>query len=408
MSGVTYPAVTENYPAISLFSCAGSYRYYTDPAVTRIVSSSRIGVREPNRFAFTRINGYLPQHAYTARYFKESRKATSYWAGPFQFGLDMLGCGLEGRQLPFVSDLSHLAAVRAYCASQCTAKLNSRVKNQYYSTFETLYEGRKTKQLILNTVRTTYRALTAVRRFRFKEATQLLGLKSTPRGVTPSKSTSSNWLAYRYGWGPLYSTVYGAMQQAYDRIKSKEPIYQVSDVYSSDLDKTSIHSGNITLSGGSQPLGMTVRTVTTNSASNRTKVKYIYRVHNPGVASSTSMGLTNPALVAWELTPLSFVADWFLNVSDVLEQMDAWSGKTFLTGTITHTTQGEVRVEPYVVNTLPTGQLTDIGYYSGSYTDILRTLLVSPPAVMPVFQLSLTNKRIVDAIALLTQASKRA
>jgi hypothetical protein len=38
------------------------------------------------------------------------------------------------------------------------------------------------------------------------------------------------------------------------------------------------------------------------------------------------MGLTNPAVVAWELVPFSFVVDWFVNVSEFLGQFDEFIG----------------------------------------------------------------------------------
>jgi hypothetical protein len=40
----------------------------------------------------------------------------------------------------------------------------------------------------------------------------------------------------------------------------------------------------------------------------------------------TSLGLTNPALVAWELVPFSFVVDWALPIGDWLSSLDAMLG----------------------------------------------------------------------------------
>lgn len=42
------------------------------------------------------------------------------------------------------------------------------------------------------------------------------------------------------------------------------------------------------------------------------------RVENPNLYLANQLGLVNPAVVAWELVPFSFVADWFANVSQFL------------------------------------------------------------------------------------------
>jgi len=44
------------------------------------------------------------------------------------------------------------------------------------------------------------------------------------------------------------------------------------------------------------------------------------------------MGLINPAEVAWELTPWSFVVDWFIPVGNFLEALTARAGVTFIDG----------------------------------------------------------------------------
>jgi len=52
------------------------------------------------------------------------------------------------------------------------------------------------------------------------------------------------------------------------------------------------------------------------------------RVTNPNVGLLAQLGLANPLSLAWELVPYSFVVDWFVNVSDYLEQFDESLGYT--------------------------------------------------------------------------------
>lgn len=55
---------------------------------------------------------------------------------------------------------------------------------------------------------------------------------------------------------------------------------------------------------------------------------YYYTVENPLYRILSSVGLLNPAAIAWELVPLSFVFDWFYNIGDFLERQTADTGLT--------------------------------------------------------------------------------
>lgn len=59
---------------------------------------------------------------------------------------------------------------------------------------------------------------------------------------------------------------------------------------------------------------------------------YYGKVSNERLANLNAYGLANPALTAWQLTSLSFIADWFLNVSAVLGQLTAFVGFTAVSG----------------------------------------------------------------------------
>lgn len=50
------------------------------------------------------------------------------------------------------------------------------------------------------------------------------------------------------------------------------------------------------------------------------------KVTNPNLYLANRLGLTNPASVVWELIPFSFVVDWFVNVSDFLNQFSEFHG----------------------------------------------------------------------------------
>lgn len=58
-----------------------------------------------------------------------------------------------------------------------------------------------------------------------------------------------------------------------------------------------------------------------------------------------SFGLINPAVLAWELIPFSFVVDWFAPIGNTLDALDAGVGVQFLSGTRTDHISGQGQVQ---------------------------------------------------------------
>lgn len=63
--------------------------------------------------------------------------------------------------------------------------------------------------------------------------------------------------------------------------------------------------------------------------------KFGLTLDSPITATLAGAGLTNPALIAWELTPFSFMADWLLPVGPYLEMLSSTSGYTKHPGSLT-------------------------------------------------------------------------
>lgn len=62
------------------------------------------------------------------------------------------------------------------------------------------------------------------------------------------------------------------------------------------------------------------------------KVQHIadVRVTNPNLLLASRLGLTNPASIAWELVPFSFVVDWFGTVGEFLASWTDFDGLEFI------------------------------------------------------------------------------
>lgn len=68
----------------------------------------------------------------------------------------------------------------------------------------------------------------------------------------------------------------------------------------------------------------------------RVKVGAVVKSVDNRLFTADSLGFTNPALVAWQLMPWSFIVDWFFNVSQYLE---SWTGVMGITLGDVYTTE---------------------------------------------------------------------
>lgn len=129
------------------------------------------------------------------------------------------------------------------------------------------------------------------------------------RGQKRLDYMSAKWLEFRYGWSPLVHSIYDAM----DTLGGEHLIRGVYPVKGRASVKKRVQS--FTGSGSYTSPKVT----STTEASSRIEYCYLF-AHDPSsrVYDWTTL---NPVKVAWELTPLSFVADWVANVS---QQLSLW------------------------------------------------------------------------------------
>jgi hypothetical protein len=216
---------------------------------------------------------------------------------------------------------------------------------------------------------------------------------------------TAKWLEVRYGWTPLLSSIYDAM----DQIKNKN-----FDLNVRVKGKHSVLVQKNRLSGDGS-YGNPTR-VATGTCSTRTKYIMYFKLDS-GVQVYDWTTL-NPVAIAWELMPLSFVADWFVNVSQCIENIENWwlFRNQFVKGVQIRSSLQETSVTARGVTTEPIYYYlglpnTDQTYYrdhSGKATlrssvhsrVILNTL---PFTARPRIEVKLGAKRQLDAAALIQQ-----
>lgn len=213
--------------------------------------------------------------------------------------------------------------------------LLASAKNQKADMATTLAEGGKSLGTIVTGVTKIGTALTALRRGDLKEASEALGVATSRRRQRRFKRTArrdqeraiaDSWLELQYGWKPIIFSVYDAAVLTADTVA---PIYYS---YAFGKAKETFDSSE----PSSYPDG-TGRI--TKVDRKRGFVEYRYKAKftmvNESAHRAAMSGLTNPAVVAWELVPYSFVIDWFLPIGNYLSLLDATNGLNFAGGWIT-------------------------------------------------------------------------
>lgn len=205
---------------------------------------------------------------------------------------------------------------------------------------------KQTSEFVTDVVKRIYGAYSAVRRRDFRRARRLLNIRRGGRQIT------NDWLAYQYAVSPLLSDVYGAMEQLYDIATFRQENIITGKGRASDvLDEEWAFEEY----GRETPL----RFKLTGSQSCFVRIDAIPTeafIRN----AATRTGLTNPATVAWELVPFSFVADWFLPIGDYFQSLDATFGLEFLGGSLSNRVMYETVCSE--------GSTRDTGFSDHKYT----------------------------------------
>ncbi len=210
------------------------------------------------------------------------------------------------------------------------------------------------------------------------------------------KTAANAWLEYTYGWKPLAQAIYGAADESLRLVLNR--LEHVSGRASEhwhpkylSIEPVWGGSTNFDVSGGSLKSSVTYGCCLTTSS-------------GFDMSRWTSM---NPASIAWELLPFSFVVDWVYNVGGYLRNLEtaALYASRFHSGYRTALTVGNIGIN-HVRSTTGPGIAYERQAYMGSLrlVQISRTVLSSYPSPgLPSFDVRLGSSRLISAAALLGQ-----
>lgn len=229
-----------------------------------------------------------------------------------------------------------------------------------------------------------------VRNGNYGAAARALAIK--PGKLSSKKVNAAQaWLELQYGWLPLLGDIHGAFEAVIRGIR--------------DMEYTVVARRNISTQLDLPPKPFHYKRWEPQGEVTEGCSTVLWAKISSGILDTlNSLGLLNPALVAWELVPFSFVVDWLFPVGATLNALTGTVGLDFVSGTRTTRVSGR-----YIVS-----GCNQQGYWSGSMPSleiemncISRAVLNSFPIHSGVyFKNPFSIKHAANLLALLTSLKR--
>jgi hypothetical protein len=255
----------------------------------------------------------------------------------------------------------------------------------------TVAEGREAFGMIAQRAIGLRRAYKELRHGNFRKFLRELQVDPKRKHRSKLRSAASEasglWLEYWFGWSPLLGDIYNSV----DVLTSPYPVkgfrYHAAARETLEQKTKTVNGATITRS---------------HYESGRYVVKTgaTVRVTNWNLHLASQLGLINPASIAWELVPFSFVVDWFAKCGNVIEAYTDFAGVDLDKAYTTQFTTVKGRYSTGVKNQPATWTWYDYVRFN----QIRSTGLIFPVVLHPVnmgFGHSLT--RAATAVSLLQQ-----
>lgn len=240
-------------------------------------------------------------------------------------------------------------------------KLRSKIQDMKVNLAQALGERKQTARLLTDAVQRVIRSVVALRRGRIRDFCWEWGIPPKSRHLAwdtskVSKRWASLWLEYKYGWSPFLSDIYGSAETLAQRALERDGVLRTKARVKS---RTVLNDVISDIAVDYPPKPSLKRRLVLKGAITGYGYAY-FRIDK----AMPNLGVDNPALLAWELLPFSFVADWFLGIGNFLQGINALDGVTVFRSGISR------KLEMKVTDYAPWG--TD---ESGSHIEFDRSIL---------------------------------
>lgn len=250
-------------------------------------------------------------------------------------------------------------------------------------------ERKKTTDMVLGAMKTIAAAGRHLKGGRFKQAARALGVDASDK---PDRDIANQWLQLQYGWRPLLSDVYA--------------VCGAKPVMAKTVSVTAITDSRAgPVYGSSNPYEFAKYRETKFRCSIRADLC----IKNSAVANASSFGLTDPASLAWELLPYSFVVDWFLPVGNYLAALHALDGFEVRSPCTTYAITNDLFTDYYRMSGLDNPSLGSVNGGRASLVIYHKYRVPSLPTSvpLPVPKNPFSLEHIANGLALLVSAFRR-
>lgn len=180
-----------------------------------------------------------------------------------------------------------------------------------------LHQRKQTADMLTNRLVSLGRFVRDLRRGRFDSV--LRNLRSR-KGANLPKTLADDFLELHFGWEPLVQDIGSA-------ISILEAPFTDKLVVATQLTKNRWGVHNNYFPNGFWEADINVTAIARISA--------FVRVDSPNLFKAAALGFTNPATVAWDAIPFSFVIDWFIPVGAFLNSWSDFHGLTLVNPCVT-------------------------------------------------------------------------
>nr|QDH89876.1 MAG: hypothetical protein H1Bulk30641_000003 [Leviviridae sp.] len=226
---------------------------------------------------------------------------------------------------------------------------------------------------------------------RWRKAADDLGLTLRAFNHDRGKTLANYWLSYSYGWKPLAQSMYDIQSSLAEEVARRSRLIE--------------GHGTARVNGHVEFPYNDFEETGDWAASCKTTLKA--SISDNSLRLISKFGLTNPAAVAWELVPFSFVVDWFIPVGNTLQAMTAAQGLTFVGGWTNQLILEEVNIKHKFGYMTPWTDCVDAGHYQERSVGFRRDVHSDFPGTK--FYADLTpysSPRALNALALVRQLTK--
>jgi hypothetical protein len=261
-----------------------------------------------------------------------------------------------------------------------------------------LLEARESFGMIANRAIQLRKAYKHIRKGELLDALHLFGIdKPMRRHRTPSfrrelrrrtHDASALWLEYWFGWAPFVADMFSACEVLTQPYPSSRVQGSASCSRSRSWTTSSGTDGRLRFNS---KFRATYRTGAT------------LQVNNLNLFLANQLGLINPAAIAWEAIPFSFVVDWFTGVGNVVESWTDFVGVSLSDPFRTKFARETWDQQYGDVTQMSLGLQTTIS--ARSFRLVRQKGLLQPLVTVPRFlNVGSSKTRAASAVSLLTQA----